>query len=197
MHGASSKKSLSSGTKNTGISFSNTNDPYAVNAPIIITKPKRKYTKRAEFWKKPHPRSKAHQALGTKFNKIVTDSTKEFDKTSNLGLNRPQTAFTVRDICAIIETCHKSQVFKFNYLGLVLSFVSGEETETLPGTAKTTEASAKAPNLIAWGDEEQKRIDQAAMMQIEDPEAFEQAMIDADFARERALNERQNNRGPQ
>jgi hypothetical protein len=196
------KKKSNSGTKNTVTNelVVTKVDPKKKEVFFSFpTKPKRKYTKKADFWNKPHPRTKVAQALGTKFNKILTDSTKEFDKTSNLGSNVTQTAFTVRDICAIIETCHKSQVSKFNYRGLVLSFSDEEIVETLPGTAKhETEASTtKAPNMIAWGDEEQKRIDQAAMMQIEDPEAFEQAMMDADFARERALDERENHRGSQ
>jgi hypothetical protein len=92
--------------------------------------------------------------------------------------------FPLEEIYAIIKICKKSNVTRFEYQGLVLSF-SKEDGARLPRNSRKFFESKITP----WGDEEHKARDEEAQLLISDPEAYEQVQIDRHLSREAILNE--------
>lgn len=161
-------------------------------------KPKRKYTKKSDFWavdQEAQQLEKAQREAG--FYHVAEKLAKIPKVRSNIV--RAEN-FTSREICAIIEACGKSQVVNFNYQGLALSFgTQGSSLGPTVGTGVLTNAHDTnfegSKNLIPWGDEEHRLNDEHAQLLMDDPVAFEQAMTDSDQARERRDIEREVYRG--
>lgn len=103
--------------------------------------------------------------------------------------------FTVKEIVDIIMAGHKANLSTFNYGGLLLTYTGPvatlDQTKTFSKTLgqKTPEqSSASGASIQGWNEKETR--DSATMMnlQLTNPAAFEQAMIDS-MAEENASNE--------
>lgn len=112
-----------------------------------------------------------------------------------------QLRFTVKELVDIIKTCKDSKVSDFRYLGLSICFAPGltaisDQPKTFSKTPEpqTQEQSQTPAGIQTWNQEAGRNSEEMARLQIEDPQEFEQAMIDgmSDPARENVLNEREN-----
>lgn len=160
------------------------------SAPLIVSPPLKK--------KRGRPRKDEAQLKKNIPGKKIPPGKAEKISLEMMQSTGTQTQLSVKEILAIIKTCHESKVSSFEYLGLSLSFQGPVAKLDLPKTFSETprpqakdQSSGQGHSTIQrWNAKEAKKSDEMASLLVDDPLAYEQAMIDS-MAQEN-VDEREN-----